>query len=51
MADPLKYRNEAKRLREEAELMPDFNVKRQIFQIAKLCDRLADNIEKRPKIH
>ena len=49
MADPQKYRDEAKRLRAEAELMPDFNTKRQILQIAKMYDRLADNIEKRPK--
>ena len=50
MADAQKYRDEAKRLRQEAEHIPDINTKRQVLQIAKMYDRLADNIEKRPKI-
>jgi hypothetical protein len=47
MADPKKYRDEAERLRKEAAEAPDFNVRRQILQIAKLYDRLSESIEKR----
>jgi hypothetical protein len=48
MANPEKYRDEAARLRKEGAKEPDFNVRRQILQIAKLYDRLGDSIEKRP---
>ena len=41
------YRDKAERPREEAAEEPDFNVRRQILEIAKLYDRVSESIEKR----
>jgi hypothetical protein len=46
MADPKKYRDEAGRLRQEAVGMKDPDRQRRILELAALCDRLADHIEK-----
>jgi len=47
MADPQKYRDDAARLRAEAPIIGEEDLKRQILEITRLYDRLAENIEKR----
>jgi hypothetical protein len=49
MADPMKYRDEAARLRVEALATPDHEVMETILKVAHLYERLADQIEKRRK--
>ena len=41
MADPKKYRDEADRLRREADETPDLHYKRLLRQLADLYERLA----------
>jgi hypothetical protein len=54
MADAKKYRDEAERLRREAIETPDRDIRGTMIEVADLCDRLADTLEKhrhQPKVH
>ena len=54
MADAKKYRDEAERMRREAIETPDRDIRGTMIEVADLCDRLADTLEKhrhQPKIH
>jgi hypothetical protein len=47
MADPKKYRDEAERLRREAEDSHDPHLRRTMLDIAGLYDRMAETLAKR----
>jgi hypothetical protein len=46
MADPAKYREEAQRLRKEAATRADDETRKLLIEVADLCDRLAETIER-----
>jgi hypothetical protein len=47
MAEPKKYRDEAERLRREAEASHDPDLRRTMLDIAGLYDRMAETLAKR----
>ncbi|MDB5406606.1 MAG: hypothetical protein JWL84_1518 [Rhodospirillales bacterium] len=49
MAEPQKYRDEAARIRVEAETMHEAEAKARLLEIARHYDALAENVAKRPK--
>jgi hypothetical protein len=48
MADPQKYRDEASRIRAEAETMRDPEAKERLMEVVRQYERLAEIVAKRP---